>query len=123
MEISKKLYLLRTEHNLTQADIAKIAGASDKAVSAWEKGIRSPKIQYIKPICERFGIDVNTFIDENNDIYKPSTASAPPNENKPAEPELDELDKEFIRLVAQLTPEQRRRQIEVLQDIVGRKDT
>lgn len=123
MEISKKLYLLRTEHNLTQADIAKIAGASDKAVSAWEKGIRSPKIQYIKPICERFGIDVNTFIDENNDIYKPSTASAPPNENKPAEGELDELDREFIRLVSQLTPEQRRRQYEVLQDIVGRRDT
>lgn len=71
MEMSKKIYLLRTENNLTQSEFAKIAGATDKAVSSWEKGTRSPKLQYTKPICEHFGIDLNTFIDESNDIYKP----------------------------------------------------
>lgn len=70
MEMSRKIYLLRTENNLTQSEFAKIAGATDKAVSSWEKGTRSPKLQYIKPICEYFGIDVNTFIDESNDVYK-----------------------------------------------------
>ena len=43
--------------------------------------------------------------------------------NKPAEPELDELDKELLRLAAQLTPEQKRRQVETLRDIVGKKDS
>ena len=43
--------------------------------------------------------------------------------NKPAESELDELDKELLRLAAQLTPEQKRRQVETLRDIVGKKDT
>lgn len=33
MEMSKKIYLLRTESNLTQSEFAKIAGATDKAVS------------------------------------------------------------------------------------------
>lgn len=121
MEMSKKIFLLRTENNLTQSEFAKIAGATDKAVSSWEKGIRSPKIQYTKPICEHFGIDLNTFIDESNDIYKPG--SFVENKIKPAEPELDELDKELLRLSAQLTPEQKKRQVEMLRDIVGRKDS
>lgn len=43
--------------------------------------------------------------------------------NKPADLELDELDKELLRLAAQLTPEQKRRQVETLRDIVGKKDT
>lgn len=70
MEISRKIYLLRTENKLTQSEFAKIAGATDKAVSSWENGTRSPKLKYTKPICEHFGIDLNTFIDETNDVYK-----------------------------------------------------
>ena len=75
MEMSRKIYLLRTENHLTQTEFAKIAGATDKAVSSWEKGTRSPKLQYTKPICEHFGIDLHTFIDESNDIYKPRLPS------------------------------------------------
>ena len=70
MEMSRKIYLLRTENNLTQSEFAKIAGATDKAVSSWENGTRSPKLKYTKPICEHFGIDLNTFVDEGNDVYK-----------------------------------------------------
>lgn len=77
MEISRKLYLLRTDNGMTQAEFAKIAGVSDKAISSWEKGIRSPKVQYIMPICDYFGIDLNTFVDESNDIYRPEQKSAP----------------------------------------------
>ena len=72
MEISKKIHLLRKENGLTQSQFAKIAGATDKAVSAWEKGKRSPKLQYTRPICDYFGIDLNTFVDESNDVYKPT---------------------------------------------------
>lgn len=75
MEMSKKIYLLRTENHLTQSELAKIAGATDKAVSSWEKGTRSPKLQYTKPICEHFGIDLNSFIDESNDVYKAALPS------------------------------------------------
>ncbi len=121
MEISRKIYLLRTENSLTQSELAKIAGATDKAVSSWEKGTRSPKLQYTKPICEHFGIDLNTFIDESNDIYKPEIYVE--NEIKPTELKLDELDKELLQLSTHLTPEQKKRQVEMLRDIVGKKDS
>ena len=71
MKISEKIYRLRTEKNLTQSELAKIAGVSDKSVSAWENGLRDPKIKPMQKICDRFGINVNAFIDESNDIYKP----------------------------------------------------
>ena len=70
MEISKKIYNLRIDLGLTQAELAKIAGVSNKAISAWENGSRDPKIQPLRRICARFGIDLNTFIDEENDTYK-----------------------------------------------------
>lgn len=76
MEISRKLYLLRTENDLTQSEFAKIAHTTDKSISAWENGTRSPKLQSIKPICDYFGIDFNTFADEGNDVYKPQQAHA-----------------------------------------------
>lgn len=75
MDISQKIYKLRTENGLTQSELAKIAGVSDKAVSAWELGTRDPKIQPIRNICNRFGIDVAAFIDESNDVYDSSLPS------------------------------------------------
>lgn len=71
MEISKKIYALRNNYNLTQTEFAKIAGVSDKSVSAWENGSRDPKVKPIQRICDHFGIDINSFIDKDNDTYKP----------------------------------------------------
>ena len=70
MEISKKIYALRNDYKLTQTEFGKIAGVSDKAVSAWENGSRDPKVKPIQRICDHFGIDINSFIDKNNDIYR-----------------------------------------------------
>lgn len=70
MDISKKIYNLRVDSGLTQSEFAKIAGVTDKSVSAWELGTRDPKMAPIKRICSHFGIDINTFADETNDTYK-----------------------------------------------------
>lgn len=70
MKIAMKLIKLREEYNLTQTELAKIAGVSSKSISAWELEKRDPKIQPIKSICKYFGIDINDFIDESSDIYK-----------------------------------------------------
>lgn len=72
MKMSEKLIRLRTSKELTQQDIARIAGVSDKAVSSWENESRSPKIGSIKKICDYFHFDLKTFIDENNDEYEPA---------------------------------------------------
>lgn len=71
MKISDKLAALRNEKKMTQQQIAKIAGVSDKTVSSWENGSRSPKLGSINKICQYFGIDLNTFIDESSDEYNP----------------------------------------------------
>ena len=70
--MSEKLIRLRNEKELTQQDIAKIAGVSDKAVSSWENEARSPKLGSIQKICDHFNIDLKAFIDESNDEYNPS---------------------------------------------------
>ena len=75
--ISRKIYSLRTNYNLTQAQLAKIAGVSDKAISAWELGTRDPKIKSIQKICAHFGIDVNSFIDQSTEVYKERPTPVP----------------------------------------------
>lgn len=67
MRMSEKLVLLRAERDLTQQQLAKIAGVSDKAVSTWENDARSPKLNSIQRICDYFGLNFNSFIDESKD--------------------------------------------------------
>ena len=70
MKIAEKIIRLRSEYDLTQEELGKIAGASNKAVSTWEKGEKTPRIKYIQAICSHFGIDIHDFIDEETDVYK-----------------------------------------------------
>lgn len=78
MNASQKIYKLRTQKSMTQAEIAKIAGVSDKAVSAWESGTRDPKLKAIQKICAYFHLDLNAFVDESLDDFVP----AYPNRNR-----------------------------------------
>ena len=71
MNISQKINKLRIQKDMTQAEIAKIAGVSDKAVSAWESGKRDPKVKAIQNICSYFHLDLNAFIDEQTEEFVP----------------------------------------------------
>ena len=82
MNISEKLSILRTEKDMTQSQIAKIAGVSDKSVSAWESGNREPKIKSIKRICEYFNLDLNSFVDEGIDEFVSADSSETRSERK-----------------------------------------
>ena len=77
MNIAQKLYALRTKKDMTQSEIAKIAGVSDKSVSAWEAGKRDPKVKAIQNICSYFHLDLNTFIDDSSDEIEPLSRSVP----------------------------------------------
>ena len=52
MSMSEKIKSLRKLYNLTQSEFGKIAGVSDKAVSTWESGIKSPRMGNITKICD-----------------------------------------------------------------------
>lgn len=70
MKVSEKIYRLRTENDLTQLEFGKIAGVSDKAVSTWELGAKEPRMKPLQKICAHFDIDINLFVDEDNDVYR-----------------------------------------------------
>lgn len=68
MSIGENIRNLRLKHNLSQKDIALIAGVTDKAVSTWEKGIKEPRMGTIQKIADHFGIRKSDLIEDNNDI-------------------------------------------------------
>lgn len=55
---------LRISHNLTQLELAKIVGVSDKAVSTWESGRKIPRIQVLSKLCDYFGVSLGELFEE-----------------------------------------------------------
>ncbi|WP_246862872.1 helix-turn-helix transcriptional regulator [Paenibacillus cellulosilyticus] len=69
-------------YDLTQQDLAEIAGVTNKAVSAWESGISEPRMGAIEKIAARFNLKKSNIIEENGmdiietDQPKPQTIAA-----------------------------------------------
>ena len=89
MSIGDNIKRLREAHDLTQEQLGEIAGATDKAVSTWEKGKAVPRMGAIQRMADYFGISKSDIIEDKE---------------KPI-PE-DELDNELISLLSDLTPEE-----------------
>lgn len=51
-----KLKVLRAEHNLTQEQLAKVLGTSQKAISSWEVGTSTPKPQMMQKVEDYFHV-------------------------------------------------------------------
>lgn len=65
LSISDNIKKLRELYNLSQSDLAKIAGVSDKAVSTWERGAREPRMGAIQKIAEHFGLKKSNLIEDD----------------------------------------------------------
>lgn len=111
MKISQKIQALRREKDMTQAQIAKIAGVSDKAISAWESQKRAPKLNAIQNICTFFDFDLNTFIDETADEFT-SGKKEPAASSEFLSPEKQQL----LSLVDTLSDEQCRRLAGIIEE-------
>ena len=55
-KLSKRIYELRKELKLSQKELAKQIGATQKAIDFWEKGINEPKAIYIINLAKFFGV-------------------------------------------------------------------
>lgn len=64
MSIAKNIRELREKHNMSQKEFGKIADASDKAVSSWERGERIPRMGAIEKIAAHFGIKKSDIIED-----------------------------------------------------------
>ena len=67
MRISENIKSIRKRYGLTQAQLGKIAGVSDKAVSTWEKGTAEPRMGAIENIAEYFHIKKTEILDGPDD--------------------------------------------------------
>ena len=56
MVIGKRIFELRKERNLSQAQLAKNIGVNARAVSYWELEINEPKASYIYELAKFFGV-------------------------------------------------------------------
>lgn len=65
--ISRNIKYLREMHRMTQDEVAQAIGASDKAVSAWERGERQPRMGYVQKMADLFGIEIELLMDGDID--------------------------------------------------------
>jgi uncharacterized protein len=64
MAFAKMLKDIRTKAGLSQTELAKKAGLSQNAISAWEKGIREPSWAAVQALCAAMGLDCNAFAEK-----------------------------------------------------------
>ncbi len=62
--ISRKIKHLRVEKGLSQKQIGKLVGVTDRAVSKWENELSSPSIENLYKLSKIFKVPMDFFIDE-----------------------------------------------------------
>ncbi len=67
MQFSEKLRLLREEHNLSQIELAKKVGITERTIYNYETNDRIPKIDVVTKIAHVFGVTVDALA---SDRYK-----------------------------------------------------
>lgn len=82
MSIADNIKRLRETYGLTQAELGAIAGVTDKAVSTWESGEKSPRMGAVQKIADHFGISKSAILLDETDRER-----AP----APTDPDLEHL--------------------------------
>jgi len=105
LSIAKNIKKLRDMYDLSQQDLADIAGVTNKAVSTWETGMKEPRMGAIEKIAARFNLKKSNLIEENgmdNIEFErgPETIAAHHDGEEWTAEELEEIErfKEFVRM-------------------------
>ena len=61
--IGEKIKELRLEKGLSQMQLSKQIGVSQKAIDYWERSVNEPKASYIVSLVETFGITYDEFFE------------------------------------------------------------
>ena len=64
MSIGEKIKELRIEQSLSQMQLAKLIGVSQKAIDYWERDINEPKASYIIALVKFFNISFDDFFND-----------------------------------------------------------
>lgn len=104
MTISKNIKSIREQHNLSQKELALIAGVSEQAVSTWETGIREPRMGAIQKIADHFGLKKSDIID-GKDLNEKLLFDA-------------NVTRAFAKLLASKDKDTKEAKIEIINDVV-----
>lgn len=74
MSLGKKIRMLRERSGMSQADLGKLLGITDKAVSTWENDKKIPRMGKIEKMCSIFGIRKSDLLEDDVEITMPSNA-------------------------------------------------
>ena len=66
MSIGDKIKELRLEKGLSQLNLGKLVGVSQKAVDYWERNVNEPKASYIISLVKVFDITFDDFFSDIN---------------------------------------------------------
>lgn len=62
-KIGQKIKELRSESKLTQMQLAKLIGVSQKAIDYWERSVNEPKASYIIKLVSAFHVTFDEFFE------------------------------------------------------------
>ena len=68
LKIGKFIARMRNEKKMTQEELAKILGVTNKTVSRWENGNYMPDLSLLKPLSEVLGVSLNELLSGEKDI-------------------------------------------------------
>ena len=68
LKIGKFIARMRKEKKMTQEELAKILGVTNKTVSRWENGNYMPDLSLLKPLSEVLGVSLNELLSGEKDI-------------------------------------------------------
>ena len=97
---------LRKEKNMTQKELAKKIGLTDKAISKWERGLSFPDITMLNSLAEVFDVDVSEIL--NGERGK----------EKINDQDIEKKIQEAVEKVT-LKKEKRERRIKILKRTIG----
>lgn len=63
VKIGEKIKELRLEKGISQMQLGKLIGVSQKAVDYWERSVNEPKSSYIIALVRVFGITFDEFFE------------------------------------------------------------
>ena len=78
MQFHEKLYTLRRQSHMTQADLAERLNVSRQAVSRWEMGTAKPEVDTLIAISDLFGVTLDELL--KNRESTPEDVPEPPGE-------------------------------------------
>lgn len=68
LKIGKFIALKRKEKKMTQEDLARVLGVTNKTVSRWENGNYMPDLSLLKPLSETLGVSLNELLSGEEEV-------------------------------------------------------